>query len=90
MIDDNTRFVSCKIPAVDFELTKHQFSRSEETSNHTAACKQSSTPAIAQRQKEKRATAREKQAVACPDCGVGLVRLGHCFTCPVCGYGGCS
>ncbi|PKK82753.1 MAG: hypothetical protein CVT49_12175 [candidate division Zixibacteria bacterium HGW-Zixibacteria-1] len=27
---------------------------------------------------------------ACPDCGVGLVRLGACFSCPSCGYGGCG
>jgi len=26
----------------------------------------------------------------CPDCGIRLVRLGHCFTCPVCGWGGCN
>jgi len=26
----------------------------------------------------------------CPDCGIRLVRLGHCFTCPACGWGGCS
>lgn len=26
----------------------------------------------------------------CPDCGVGLVRLGACFSCPSCGYGGCG
>jgi hypothetical protein len=26
----------------------------------------------------------------CPDCGVQMVRLGSCFSCPACGYGGCS
>ncbi len=26
----------------------------------------------------------------CPDCRVRLVRLGNCFSCPLCGYGGCS
>ncbi len=26
----------------------------------------------------------------CPDCGIRLVRLGHCFTCPLCGWGGCN
>lgn len=29
-------------------------------------------------------------AGACPDCGVSLVRLGACFSCPSCGYGGCG
>ena len=37
----------------------------------------------------------DKSAIAvtadtCPDCGVGLVRLGACFSCPSCGYGGCG
>lgn len=26
----------------------------------------------------------------CPDCGIRLIRLGSCFTCPVCGWGGCG
>ncbi len=26
----------------------------------------------------------------CPDCRTPLVRLGACFTCPRCGYGGCG
>lgn len=26
----------------------------------------------------------------CPDCGVQMVRLGSCFSCPSCGYGGCG
>jgi len=86
MINNDTRFVSCRIPAADFDDTKHQFSRSEETTNHVAA----QNHAAAQKQKEKPSVAGGKQATACPDCGVGLVRLGHCFTCPVCGYGGCS
>jgi len=27
---------------------------------------------------------------SCPDCHVRLIRLGACFSCPVCGYGGCG
>jgi len=27
---------------------------------------------------------------SCPDCGVKLVRLGSCFSCPRCGYGSCG
>ena len=27
---------------------------------------------------------------SCPDCGAGMVRLGTCFSCPLCGFGGCS
>jgi hypothetical protein len=30
------------------------------------------------------------QAATCPDCGAGMVRLGLCFTCPLCGFGGCG
>jgi len=26
----------------------------------------------------------------CPDCQVKLVRLGACFSCPLCGYGSCG
>jgi len=26
----------------------------------------------------------------CPDCRVRLVRLGNCFSCPLCGFGGCG
>jgi len=26
----------------------------------------------------------------CPDCGAVLIRLGTCFSCPLCGYGGCG
>jgi len=26
----------------------------------------------------------------CPDCGAGMVRLGSCFSCPLCGFGGCE
>lgn len=29
-------------------------------------------------------------AATCPDCGSGMVRLGSCFNCPVCGWGGCG
>jgi len=70
MIDDNTRFVSLKIPAVDIEINEYQSTRSEEEKSVAAVDR--------------------NRAVDCPDCGVGLIRLGHCFTCPVCGYGSCS
>lgn len=26
----------------------------------------------------------------CPDCGAGMVRLGTCMSCPLCGFGSCS
>jgi hypothetical protein len=26
----------------------------------------------------------------CPECSGGMVRLGTCFSCPVCGYGSCG
>ncbi len=26
----------------------------------------------------------------CPECGIAMIRLGSCFSCPVCGYGGCE
>ena len=29
-------------------------------------------------------------AANCPDCGSGMVRLGSCFSCPICGWGGCG
>jgi len=29
-------------------------------------------------------------AATCPDCGAGMVRLGSCFSCPLCGFGGCG
>ena len=29
-------------------------------------------------------------AASCPDCGSGMVRLGSCFSCPICGWGGCG
>ena len=29
-------------------------------------------------------------AATCPDCSSGMVRLGTCFSCPVCGWGGCG
>ena len=28
--------------------------------------------------------------VVCPHCRVALVRLGSCFSCPLCGFGGCD
>ena len=29
-------------------------------------------------------------AATCPDCGQGMVRLGGCFSCPVCGFSSCG
>lgn len=29
-------------------------------------------------------------AATCPDCGQGMVRLGRCFSCPVCGFSSCE
>ncbi len=29
-------------------------------------------------------------AGTCPDCGLGMVRLGTCMSCPSCGYGSCG
>ncbi|MFZ5981575.1 MAG: hypothetical protein ACOYVF_13185 [Candidatus Zixiibacteriota bacterium] len=29
-------------------------------------------------------------AATCPDCGQGMVRLGGCFSCPVCGFSSCE
>jgi hypothetical protein len=29
-------------------------------------------------------------AGTCPDCGAGMVRLGVCYSCPCCGFGGCA
>lgn len=29
-------------------------------------------------------------AGTCPDCGLGMVRLGSCMSCPSCGYGSCG
>ncbi|GEM_PF-2100577 len=26
----------------------------------------------------------------CPDCGAGMIRLGSCFGCPICGFGLCA
>ncbi|UCD17671.1 MAG: hypothetical protein JSV44_01860 [Candidatus Zixiibacteriota bacterium] len=26
----------------------------------------------------------------CPHCGAVLIRLGSCFSCPLCGYGSCD
>lgn len=26
----------------------------------------------------------------CPECSGAMIRLGTCFSCPVCGYGSCS
>ncbi len=33
---------------------------------------------------------RYSNAGTCPDCGVGMVRLGTCMSCPSCGYGSCG
>ena len=30
------------------------------------------------------------RSVICPDCGVTLIRLGSCFSCPACGFGSCG
>jgi hypothetical protein len=29
-------------------------------------------------------------AATCPDCGAGMVRLGVCCSCPLCGFGSCG
>jgi hypothetical protein len=29
-------------------------------------------------------------AASCPDCGAGMVRLGSCLSCPLCGFGACG
>ncbi|HOD67699.1 MAG TPA: hypothetical protein PK186_07370 [candidate division Zixibacteria bacterium] len=29
-------------------------------------------------------------AATCPDCSSGMIRAGACFTCPMCGWGGCN
>ena len=29
-------------------------------------------------------------AASCPDCGAGMIRLGGCLSCPVCGFGTCT
>jgi len=26
----------------------------------------------------------------CPECGIKMVRLGYCFSCPQCGFGSCE
>lgn len=26
----------------------------------------------------------------CPDCGAGMIRLGTCTSCPLCGFGSCG
>ncbi|MFH2036044.1 MAG: hypothetical protein ABIJ45_06540 [Candidatus Zixiibacteriota bacterium] len=26
----------------------------------------------------------------CPECGIEMIRLGTCFSCPVCGLGSCG
>ena len=39
---------------------------------------------------EKRIISIPQESNSCPDCLVRLVRLGNCFSCPLCGYGGCS
>ena len=31
-----------------------------------------------------------QNAATCPDCGSGMVRLGSCFSCPLCGFGACG
>ncbi|MBK7141569.1 MAG: hypothetical protein IPH75_05775 [bacterium] len=33
---------------------------------------------------------RYSNAGTCPDCGLGMVRLGTCMSCPSCGYGSCG
>jgi hypothetical protein len=35
-------------------------------------------------------SAGQIERICCPDCGAAMVRLGNCFTCPICGYGGCG
>ena len=29
-------------------------------------------------------------AATCPDCGQGMIRLGHCLHCPGCGFSSCG
>nr|MBN2278883.1 hypothetical protein [candidate division Zixibacteria bacterium] len=49
------------------------------------------TPIVTGRDKEPiRREIRFDSNLVCPDCGVSLVRLGTCFTCPRCGFGGCE
>ncbi|HHI03183.1 MAG: hypothetical protein DRP51_08505 [Candidatus Zixiibacteriota bacterium] len=33
---------------------------------------------------------QEAGRYCCPDCRIRMVRLGNCFSCPLCGYGGCG
>ena len=31
-----------------------------------------------------------QNAATCPDCGGGMVKMGSCFSCQSCGFGGCG
>jgi len=51
---------------------------------------ESKKPVIRPVKKNAAADGERHDRTVCPDCGIKLIRLGHCFTCPLCGYGGCS
>jgi len=31
-----------------------------------------------------------RNAATCPDCGAGMIRMGNCTACPLCGFGSCG
>lgn len=37
-----------------------------------------------------RLDAGTEENISCPDCGVRMIRLGTCFSCPICGFGSCE
>ena len=39
---------------------------------------------------EKSTPSMSQEINNCPDCRIKLIRLGNCFSCPLCGYGGCG
>lgn len=47
------------------------------------------SPAAAQ-SAEARPVYSYPNAASCPDCGAGMIRLGTCLSCPLCGFGACG
>ncbi|MBN2226512.1 MAG: hypothetical protein JW763_04030 [candidate division Zixibacteria bacterium] len=53
------------------------------------AVEKSQVPAVKTAEHDCETLSRRRDTI-CPDCGAALVRLGACFTCPLCGFGSCG
>jgi hypothetical protein len=62
----------------------------QDIASHFAAAIELVT-AVANTGSESREASRTAECVdCCPYCRIRMVRLGTCFSCPICGYGSCE